>query len=254
MIIFLRIIPITTALLVYIAFELMILRPHTFWVVLPIVAVLSLVPSGVLMTWKTDQREFWHLLITPFVLLGSTTMLMVFVGEAAISHTMAIVTTVLYGWYLENLFLFYHQTFRYQPYSLENTTRYSNLLAVFFLSSALFAARIFLNINVFVVIAAGVAMIALLTLQFLWAGKVPWKRGKFTLIVLTVVMGEFFAVMLALPTSFFVSGLLLTIPFYLMMNLARHAMDGTLDVYVLRRYTIIGLGSFALTFFSAPWK
>ena len=102
--------------------------------------------------------------------------------------------------------------------------------------------------------AAGLAVSVILVIQTMLTAKVAVRQHWGLALGFTVIMVELFAVAVILPTTYFVSGLLLTIPYYVMTNIARHSFANSLTQQVIRRYAIVGFLTLAMTMLTAPWS
>ncbi|MBI4414833.1 MAG: hypothetical protein HY566_01170 [Candidatus Kerfeldbacteria bacterium] len=253
MILLKRFIPVCTALFLLAGFEFTLAYQHLYWLFAAVVLSALSLASGSLLSWKFRRSEFWHLFLLPMSFVASSFLLLLFVSDSWLAQLLAFASAVLCGWYLENVFQYHFQRQRYQPYALENIASYLNLLVVFFFASSLFAMRVFLNISLFVLVPLGAVVSVALSFQVLWTSKVALSRAWIMLVVYGVIMFEIFGAVSILPTTFFVAGLLLAVPHYLMMNLARHSFRDQLDHRVLRRYAIIGSAALLVTLLSAPW-
>lgn len=253
MIILRRLLPIAATLALLGVLELIFAQQNLFWYLIPLVVLLTVFPVSLLLNWKFQSAAFWQLLITPSALIGSCLFLLLFLNEPILSHALMILACGLFAWYTENVFVFHYRTQEYQPYALEHISLYINLLSVFFFFSSLYAARIFLSIPLIYLIAIGTFVSALFSLQLVLGSKISWHRGGPLLFGLTLVMLELFLAVSILPTTFFVAGLLMAIPYYLMMNLTRHAFRDSLSRKIILRNGIIGALSFAVTLLAAPW-
>lgn len=253
MILFRRVIPFVTLALLLGLFELLLVKQGWFWFLLPLFLALGFVPAGVLLGWRFPRHEFWQLLIPPASLVLSSLLLLVFLADSVLVQLMVILVSALVWLYLENVFHYYHQPGDYQPYALDNISLYVGLLSVFFLFSALYAARVFLSIPLLALLVSGMCFSALFSFQLLWGSSISRARIWVLLSAIAFMMIEIFAVVILLPTTFFVAGLLLVIPYYLMMNITRHAVRDTLTRSVILRNTAVGVVGFAATLLAAPW-
>ncbi|MFH1171029.1 MAG: hypothetical protein V1778_00630 [bacterium] len=253
MILLRRILPFCSAVLLLVLFEIVFSHQGAFWYLLPVLAAVVVFPVGVMFSWQGRHLVFWQQLISPMLLVGSGLFLLLFLSEKIFSHALIVVLVLLFWWYAENLFLYQFRNAHYQPYALEHISLYMNLLSVFFLFSSLYAARVFLNFSVVLLGGIAVVVSALFAIQFSLGSKLPWGRSWPYLLVVAMVMLELFMAIAMLPTTYFVAGILLAVPYYLMMNIARHALRNTLRRSVLVRNIILGIIIFAVTFSTAPW-
>lgn len=254
MIVLLRFIPFLSSVFIFIALEVLFVQHHLFWSILPFLVCLSVMAPAQLFEWRTERKEFWRVVAFTPTLILSSVFLLLFVSTAFYAHLLMVFTALLFGWFLENLFLFLHQPRQYQPYALENISSYINVLVAFFFFSALFASRIFLSFRLPHIIILGLVGAVLLSFfMFVW-NKMSIRRSWYIFLIHGLVMLELLIGASLLPTSFFVAGLLLTIPYYIMLSLVRHTSRGSLDLKVLRRYALIGLSTFTVTLITAPWS
>ncbi len=253
MILFKRSLPVLAPLLLFLVLEFALAKNGLFFYLFPLALLIVVLPVGVLLHWRRSTAEFWHAVLLPLSLAAASIALLVFLSEAFFAHLLIVVTAVLLAWYLENLFLFHFQPERYQPYTLENGAAYMNFLVVFFSFSALLATRIFLNVPLIVLLLLGFGLAIYTTLQMLWSLKVSLGEGLVYALIQILIMVELFGAVVFLPTSFFVGGLCIAIPYYSMANLSRHALRDTLDARVVRRYATIGGIALLVALTTAPW-
>lgn len=253
MILWKRIIPFLVALGVLASLQVLIRTPQHFWFVASASLLVAAFGAALLVWSKARAAEALFITLVPTGLTAFAIVLLLFVNETLIAQTVAIACSFLSYWYLENVFHFFYQPQAYQPYALENITAYCNILIAWFGFSSLSAARIFISVSLFVLVPAAALFIVLLLLQLAWSTKVPLRENLPILLAEAMVMSELAAVVLLLPTSFYAAGLLLAVPYFLMVNITRHHVRGTLVRPVIVRYAVIGVLTLAVTFTTAPW-
>lgn len=253
MILFRRLLPFFSTVAVFAVLELLLAYQRGYWLSLALVLVIAVVPVGMIVQWRFADRDFWYFVLAPVCLVASTIFLLLFLSDRALAHALLAGSSLLFGWYVENLFLFHFHQDQYQPYALEHIMLYVNLLSVFFFFSSLFAARIFLNFSAFMQIGFALALTMFFSIQILWSIKHEQRRSWALIFVMMLVLMEFFGVASILPTTFFVAGFLVAIPYYLMTNVMRHSLRATLTRGVVLRNAIIGGLAFVVTLAVAPW-
>lgn len=253
MILWRRITPLLAATGVLVALEVLLRSPQYFWFASVLALLVGVFGIIALVYRKVHLKEVFFLTIVSVGLVICTIALLLFVHEALIAQTVSFACAFLSYWYLENIFHYFYQPQAYQPYALENITTYCNILIAWFSFSVLYATRVFVSASIFLLIPATAVLIILLLLHIAWSAKIPFRENLPILLTETTVMTELATVVLLLPTSFYAAGLLLVIPYFLMVNLTRHHVRGTLLRPVIMRYAIIGVLTLAVTFTTAPW-
>lgn len=248
-----RITATATPAVILLLLELAVTRHAVHYPTMAIILVLALGAVFYVIIGKVTIIDGIFFVLLPVALLGTAMFLVVFFSDALLTQAVVITCALVYTWYIENVFVYFYRPERYQPYSLENIGAYSNLLISFFFFSALFAAHIFLNLPLILLLPIGALFAAMLAAHIMWSAKVPLRRAWLIIGVQTMIIGELLIGILLLPTTFLVAGLLLAIPYYTMMNLHRHAERGTLEPRTIFRYSAIGVATFIITVAVAPW-
>lgn len=227
-------------------------RAH-FWLLTISMLVLTVIFIGYILYGRAELRAIPFLLLLPIALVAAGTTFLVFLGSSFVAHLVVVLNALLLGLYAENLFLFYYQPHRYQPYALEHISIYLNVLIAFYAFSAIFAARIFLNVSFVYLLPVGACIIVVLVLHQMWSAKVPFAEHWVFMSIMMLVMLELFGSILYLPTTFFASGLFLIIPYYVLTNIARHRLRGSFTPRDIARYAVIGSVALLATLLTAPW-
>lgn len=248
-----RIVPYFVGIIVLAALQLLIARPTTWPIILPVLVLALGVSVAVLFVFRTDEALFWEQLGTQALFVGAAVFLLFFLSETWLLHVTASVVTLAVWWNIENLFVHLHAPERYQPMALEHLGYLTALMTVFLFTSALAAARIYLTFTMVTVGILSVLFSAVHAVQVLRIGKVPKSRTGSFFLPLWFILAEVMGAVILLPTSFFVAGLLATIPAYLMINILRHTMAVTVTRHVVRRYATIAGSALIVTLVAAPW-
>lgn len=248
-----RLLSILSSLAVFVILELLFFQPN-FLIALAIALIAVIVLTVLsLNNWQVKKREFWNFLITPLLFAASGFLLIIFLEGAILSHLMIIFVAIFYGVLLENIFHYLHHPINYQPYSLENIFNYISLITGFFIYTAFFGLVIFLNFPFWILLILGFLVTFVLIYQIIWINKVAVRAKMIYLFVLSFILTEAFWVIHFLPTSYLVSGLILSLFFYLIVNLARIHLKAGLTKEVVRRYLLIAIIVLLLTLTTARW-
>ena len=183
----------------------------------------------------------------------SVSLILLFIEGRIFQQVIVIGSVFAYAVFLEHFFRFFFQPKRYQPYALENISGALNLISVFLITTASFNFVILFGVTHWIVSLVVTAVVLLITIQTLWASKIPINKNWLSQLSLTLVIFQILFVSYYLPTSPLVIAILIAIAYYTLINIIRHNLIGTLDRDVLRRYFVIGLVVIVLAFLSARW-
>ena len=248
-----RIIPLATALIVFILFEQLLKEPkQIYWLSFFsfLVVILSI--------WQLNNRQlkngkFWHLVITPALLLGGGLIFMSFLEGRFFRQFFLLVFAILIWAFLEVIFLKFHFRAKYQTHSLENISTHLNLITIFLVASGFFSLIIFLGVPVSLLIIIFAIVNALLVYQLIKISDVIFVAGWPYILATVVVITEIFWAVSFLPTSVYVNGLIVTIAYYLITGLARNWLLGVRESKIVKRYLLISVISLAMILLSAKW-
>jgi len=234
-------------------FEFLLWKPEWYYVFISLLEILIISLLFWLSWKKIEIKEACSLIITPFFFLGFS-FVFIFFMEGSLLEQLVILTIVFLWWtFIENVFLFFYQPVRYQPYSLENITSYLNLITVFLVSSSLHSFIIFLGFSGALSLLLIFLITLLLVLQMIVINKISIKKNFGLIITLALMIAELFWVTKFLPSSYLVNGLIIAISYYLLTGIISHWFLESLDKKVLKRYLGISGTLFLLIVLSARW-
>lgn len=155
--------------------------------------------------------------------------------------------------YLEAVFHDFYKTGKTYILSLQNISLYSNILVIFFLSASLSNFSIFLNWSkVSILIFLLVVYFVLLYSVFLFQGWEIKKAQTFSFI-LSLVMVEFSASIMLLPSSFYVIASLSAGLYYFLSGVSILWMRQSLDKMSFVKYLVFSLFFVIIVIGSANW-
>jgi hypothetical protein len=130
---------------------------------------------------------------------------------------------------------------------------FSSVLAVFFLFSFFYGLESYLNISVFSLCSAMVAVLLLVFYLIIKWSNVEWLPGALFLIIDSLVLTEIAWAIFFLPFHFVLVGAIFTFCFYIVSGLSRLALVDKLTRQSLKFYLSIGLGGLLLILLTAQW-
>jgi hypothetical protein len=245
MLIIQRLTPYWTTLAIAVTFWFGISNPN-YW--LGVATALVLIVVGAVLILRQPQ---WA--ISPIILLLSAYTFSLIQESAWLIWLVTGVTVIVYALLMKNVTVFVCQPARYIPYSLQHISTYTNVLSSFFFYVSIFIFYILQITHLRYLLAMTVVVTALLVWQTVWSQKIAWQRSWMFVIYMTLVMTEMVWLLHFWPVSFFVSGLTLTLAFYVLLHLSRHQLTETLTRTVAWRYVIISGLALTLLYGSASW-
>lgn len=247
-----RLMPVLAGLGCAILFELMLRFPDRFLLGTVALILWSSLALSVVVGWS-HRRRIPAFLVSPVGLVAAASGVFLFMDQPLVVHLMVAAVSLCLGLALAAMFAWLEQPARYQPYTLENMFSYMNHLTVFGAAVAANGTLVLLGVSRWFLLPAILAITMGLAWQTLWVQKNTWRATRWHLAVLGLLLGQAFLVLSFLPTGIFVNGLLLTIGFYFLVNLFRHALQGRLDRTVWRRYGLIASTVVLLALATARW-
>ncbi len=248
-----RAIPILSSLAILVLVEYLFREPkQIYWLVPASFLVVSL------SIWRLVGRKFlnrknWQFIITPALFLISGLIFLSFLGGQTLKHFFLAGLVILVWIFLQVIFLRFHFRPKYQAHSLENISAYLNLITIFLAASSFFSLIIFLGTSWWILIIIFAIINFLLIYQLTWSNGILFNDSWPYILVITIVLTEIFWAVSFLPTSVYVSGLLVAIGYYLTAGLARNWLLGIKEKKVVLRYLFISSISLVIVLITAKW-
>ncbi len=248
-----RFIPFLSALAIFISFELLFIKPRIVWGILVVIFFIIFISTWKLVNRSLLDKEFWGFFITPFLFVEASIFLSLFLEHFFLEQFLVLAVTGLHWYLFENIFNFYYKQHSYQPYAIENIFSYLNLMIVFLVSTSFFGIVIFLDYSIWFLSFFILLLGLLVGYQTIWVSKITLEKSRPTILILGLILAETFWVINYLPSSHFVNGLIVTVIFYVIINLTRYYFLKNLSKDVVRRHLIIGSIVLLLTLVTARW-
>lgn len=252
MIIIQRLMPYVSAVVVTITLACGVYFPEHWLVwasilfVVPIIVVLSVRQSH----WRLEYLG----LSLPMVLLLLSAYTFLLIQESTLLINISLIVVVIFYFLFEkNLTVFLFQPSKYIPYSLEHISIYCNVLASFYMYVSLFIFFVLGLSRLRYIFILAWLLTAILVWQALWIQKIPWTRSRWFVLAISCFVTEWVMVLHYWPTSFFVTGVLLTLGLYLLLHLSRHYLTDTLSRLLVWRYVTISSIGIVILLATAQW-
>ncbi|HEX9664894.1 MAG TPA: hypothetical protein VGA49_03680 [Patescibacteria group bacterium] len=248
-----RILPVLTPTAVFLGFEYIFVNADSFWRVVVLIYILLILSVIIIVYNKITLSAAWVYLINPILLVSSALLFVILLESSLLRHLILAATVLILGSILNNIFIYLHQTHRYQAYSFESLIDYSNLIVAFLFFSSFYFLTIFLNILIWQLFILAFIIIALLSYQLIWSNKIDLKRGAVYVFINSLVLSQLFWAISFLPIGYLASGLILTLIFYMISGMSKLTL---LDRFSLRKsgkYLIIGFLGIIVVLATTRW-
>lgn len=248
-----RLIPAVVSLAVFILLQQLVDQPKNIFSITLLIFLAAAVSIWQLSGRKIFDKKFWQFIITPEILLMTGILFLSFL-EGNIFKQAFIYAVVAANWiFYEVAYYWFFSRPKYQPHALENISTHINLISIFLLASSLFSLVIYFNLPPWGISLIFIAVSLLLTYQLVWASGSTISSAWIYILVVALVTFEIFYAVRFLPTSFYVSGMLVTIGYYFMSGLTRNYLLDIKDSTVMKRYAIISISALVIIVLTAKW-
>lgn len=238
----------------FVAFETVFRHPAwVLWILPLLLAVLFAAIFLILGRGLKTPSSRWNFWIGPAVFYLCAFGIAFLIEEAFARHVLAFAGAVLMGLFFESIYTYIWEHDWYEAYSLENISGYINGISAFFAGSIFLGFETFLQIPLWLTMEFVILIYGLLTWQAFWIARIPWSAGKYSVAVITLILGEFFFAFSTLPAHYLISGAALGVLWYTFISIARAYHLNFLTRSVVVRHLILSGGLLAALFASARW-
>lgn len=223
-----------------------------------------------LMQWKWRTREFWAVCfpILSFIIGGVG--LLLFFESVWIQLAFAFTISILFGTYLENIFIFYYQPQRYSRLSIPNLSFFLLLFSIFSLFTTIFAIQFVGLITRWMLILeippgaspfVSQGLLALVGFLFgmavmahmLWSYKLLTPEHRYAIPFFGLICAQLIWIFQYLPVAFYVNGMWITIIAYAVLACTQLHFRKILTRRLLVQYVVIALVASALILGTSQW-
>lgn len=173
--------------------------------------------------------------------------------QDTIIYGLIAVTTAIYFLFIKNIVLFLFVPKKYIPYSLEYICTYSNVVASFYMYVSAFIFLVLGLGRLRYVLSIVCCTTLILVWQTFWIQKIAWSQARWYIMVISLIMAETIWAVHYWPVSFFVSGFLLTIELYVLLNMSRYYLHQTLTPKLTLLYLVTSGTAVLILLLTAQW-
>lgn len=260
MFLFIRFIPVLLPLLVSSNFLLNYLYPKAFWYFFAINIIIAFFATMILVqksyTEHKKEKNFSFLLlhgILPVLLVLSTHSFITSINSIITVSLITFGMFILLFMHLESNFLYLYYPAKYQLHSRENISEYIAITIVFLTLCSFFQLIIFINMKVWILLIIICILIFGLQYYLFWLQKINHPMILISSLISSLIMGELFFTMNLLPTSIYVSGISLTLIYYIINKFNFAFFNNNLHKKFILRQTIFVSVLLIILLVSARW-
>ncbi len=197
--------------------------------------------------------NFWGLAILPLLLYLLTTCFLLILGWGFLQHIVIIMLALILAAYLESIFLYYYYQQGYHKDSLGNSSIFLNILIFFLLVVDLNAINIFLNPPFWILSLILVMVVILILGQFFWVTKQRNRLKIVYILIISLIILEFFLALSFLPSTLYAHSIILTIIYYFIYTVLKMRLTETFDKKWFWRYLVISTVLLLIIIITSPW-
>lgn len=228
-------------------FELFFFRASLFYLAAILLGAWIVLAVKQVTGRKILDKELWNVSLLPLLLSSALAAYSILLVRGAATQLLFLADAIFLGYYLKNVYRGASQEF------LENISASGSFLTVFFLFAAAYGLKVFLGIQIWVLILIMGAAVFLCAYQLFWASKIEWQKQSSYLLLICLVLTQLGWALYFLPFNYNFLGLILAICFYLLVGLVRPFLRGNLTAKTVKLYLFFGLASLAVIFLAAKW-
>ncbi len=202
---------------------------------------------------KFWSKDFLYLSVLPILLYVTTFSFLTIISSSLLRNIVIIVFALFIVSYLEVIFTFFYRPGIYKAFSLENLAGVFAIMIFFLLALNLNAYIIFLNLNLWLLSLILIITTSLILAQLLWINKIKSRLKYVYLLVINVIIVEFFWSLTYLPTNFYVNAIILSVIFYFVWGIFKNKLTNTLNKKLILHYLLISSILLILIIITSPW-
>jgi hypothetical protein len=202
---------------------------------------------------KLFSRDFWGLAILPLLLLVATIGVLLLVTSGIAEHLIIIFLALILAVYLENIFTYFYNQSLYQPFSFENLAAFFDLIIFVLVVIDLTAFNVFLNLPVWLLSLICLLVLTILIDQALWVNKINNDLKYIYLLIVDLIILEFYWAMSFLPSNFYANSIIISLVFYLTWGLFKAKLTDRLNKNVFFSYVGISLTLLFIIVITSHW-
>ncbi len=203
---------------------------------------------------KSSQEEnLFNFFIFPLVSFASVVAFSALLTNKFLVHSIFLLEFILIFIYFRSIYYKLLNINKYVKGHLENFSSYANFISFYFLSSAIYGYQVYLGINFSVLSLFFLLVSFLIIYQVFWINNLYSKENIFFIFLIVFCLLEMSWVISFMSLSYYISGLLLSVCYYIIIGLSRFFLLNKINKKIIRSYLVFGFLSIIIVLLTARW-
>lgn len=247
-----RFLPLLIPFIIFIFSEVFFFWPKMIYISLALGNLLIFFTVNQFIKTGGSGEKWWNFLILPSVFFIALSAYSVLKSGAVIQILFLLNAAFLY-FYLRSIYYFLVQPLSFRKNDFENISSTGGFLSFFFISSAVYGLVSFLNFSFWPLVVILIAASFLILYQFILVNAGSGKNHLIYIISAALILAELAWVISFLPLNFNLSGLILSVFYYLMSGLIKAHLLDRLNKKTVESYLFFSFGVIFITLLTARW-
>ncbi|MBU1421256.1 hypothetical protein KJ978_02130 [Patescibacteria group bacterium] len=253
-------------------FELYFIKPKTFYAVLILTNLLiffTIKLFKIHLVKMSDSHPLVLKIISPFIEKTNKNwknfliLPMCFATSIAIYSTLMtnkfftqflfLLNFLLIYSYIKNTYYYLIHPKFYKNEKFENIVLYGNFLTFFFTSSIIYGLQSFIHAPIWMLMIIITPIIFLMTYNILWINEINNKENFIFILINYLILAEITWSLSFLPLNYHIRALILSICYYVLVNLLKLYLKNILTYKTIKLYLISGCAGIILILLTAQW-
>ncbi len=246
-----HLIPLFEGGLIFLTLEVFLFKPASW--IYAMAAITALIFLGALIPKRkySSRRDFFHFIFNPLIFAWSAFLLLLFFENIYFRHFFVLGVAAYLFFYFENLFYYLIGEKEKNADNFLRMTNLMNVVSIFFLAAGLYGVKTFIQLPIWPLAAVFFVFSGALVYGVLGIVKPAFREIIFDIIVLSLIIMEFFVVLSFLPIGFYAGGAILGIIYYMIAGIVISFLKNAAAPY--KRYVIVGGILLAIVILTARW-
>jgi hypothetical protein len=249
-----QLIPFTASLAIFFIMEICSFYPRLFLYLLAISSFI-LILSVWILAYKSKQHANWaYYGILPLFLSVSSAIYGVLLSNNIYWHLLLLCAAILNYVIFRFLFFYFEKSEMYSRQFMNNFFSSAGFLVIFFASSSIFGFISFFNMAVWPLLFLLVLIAAIVLFQYYLSYEINRAASYPYILLVCLIMLEISWSISFLPLNYSVSGLVISIFYYISSGLSRYYIQGGLSKAVFKFYLSFAGASIIILLITSSWK
>jgi hypothetical protein len=250
---FLRLLPLFVPFLVWVFDEIYFFFPKLFFVVLVFIVLTLFFAVWRLSVASTMSKDWWNYLILPVIFSIAIPAYSSFLPNKVFIQFLFIINSFILYFYFRSIYYYQLNPEKYKTFSIENISSFVGLFSFFLVASTTYALQSFSILSVALSFVGLFLFVITIIYQRIWADKILFSVGLRYLLINCLILLELAWAISFLPINYNIGGVVLTIFYYIIIDLTKHYLSDKLSKQIVKFYLLFAFVSLVVIFVTANW-